>query len=143
MELLDASDRALGIATAQLAAALPFDWPQAARLVGRLLGTESNAEVRGALIGASVMLGSRSPAALDILRAIERASTVRARRLSGLIVIPPKDSGELEDIPTRAVYSKIRDWTAPARTQTEDTIFLEAAREVISLFPEKVFWNAP
>ncbi|TMD64205.1 MAG: hypothetical protein E6I84_13970 [Chloroflexi bacterium] len=64
---VDTDDRALGLAIAELAAALPFDLVAAAPTVRRLFGREENTQTRIALAGALAMLGDRSPMVMNLL----------------------------------------------------------------------------
>jgi len=154
-DILTTPERGLGIAVAELAAALPFDLPDARPTVGRLLEVETNPSARRALAGASAMLGDRSPPVLDLLAAAERESRYEGIHVpGGLTIVPPPDSAasfaafegrRMEEVVGLPVHAEVTAWAAESPAGAEDGRFFSAARLVNRLFWDagEATWNAP
>jgi len=153
-DLLNTTDRGLGLSVAELVAALPFDMPHGIELVARLLAVEPNSRIRAALCGTSASLGDQSPTVLTALQKIEAESVRPGYRLpGGLTVLPPKErlaagkvAQPLEEIATLPIFSAITQWAGAASPGQEDESFFDAARLVNTLFNEaagNVVWAAP
>ena len=148
--LLDTADLTLGLAMAELAAALPFDLATAVSLVRRMQALTDDPEIIGALAGAAAMLGVWDTETQDVLHRVERDSVVRGRRgPSGLTVFPakgPEESSRLDEIATVPVYSSVKEWRERGRRDAEDKQFFNAARYVSRLFwgaAAQITWMAP
>ena len=152
--LLRTGEPALGLAVAELAAALPFDLPAAGPTVDCLFATETEPAALRALAGSKAMLGDWSVAVQTLLQQAENASSYRAIRLPSELVIRPwgvppgtqTHQGEpLEDVVGFPVYSTVRSWLAETTPGVEDDSFFRAARFVLDLFSEvgPRTWSAP
>jgi len=148
-------DRRVGIAVAELAAALPFDFPDARSTVSHLLEVEENPSVRRALAGASAMLGDRSSTVLALLAAAERDSGFEVIRASGgLTIVPPHDrmaghaaleGHRTEEVVALPVHAGVTAWIEGSPPGVEDERFFSAAKLVNRLFWDigEAIWNAP
>lgn len=150
---VEGQDRAMRLAMADLAAALPFDLASTRPLVMGLFHDETSRTTRAALAGALALLGDRSPDVMDPLLEAERRSVYRGVRRGEFVYVPAelaagKDIPGAEDIVGRPVHSDITEWATNGSPRTEDDRFFEAARSVHELFMhDKVYYevayNAP
>ena len=150
---LEARDRALRLAMADLAAALPFDLASAGAMVVQLFCEETNRTTRAALAGALALLGDRPPEVMAVLLEAERHSVYRGVRRGEFVFVPAelaagKDMPGAEDIVGLPVHADIVEWAKKTSTGKEDDRFLEAARSVHHLFMDDlvyydVAYNAP
>jgi hypothetical protein len=85
---LDTPDPALGLAMLELASAIPENFGDAARLVGKLRRVMTGMS-SAALAAAACLLGDRSPAELALLQEVQEGSIYTAR------VIPRQGGGRL------------------------------------------------
>jgi hypothetical protein len=150
---IEAPDRAMRLAMADLAAALPFDLLDAKPLVMELFRDETRRTTRAALAGALALLGDRSSDVMDPLLEAERRSIHRGIRRGEFVFIPAelaagKDMPGAEDVIGLPVHQKVMEWTTKSSAGAEDDLFLEAARSVHALFMDdqiyyEVAYNAP
>ncbi|TMF11206.1 MAG: hypothetical protein E6I37_10225 [Chloroflexi bacterium] len=150
---MEAPDRAMRLAMADLAAALPFDLPDAKPLVMELFRHETSRTTRAALAGALALLGDRSSDVMDPLLEAERRSIHRGIRRGEFVFIPAelaagKDMPGAEDVIGLPVYQEVLEWMTKSSAGADDDLFLEAARSVHELFMDdhvyyEVAYNAP
>ena len=146
---VDESDVPVGLAMAELAAALPFDLGAALPLVRRLFTAETNAEARAALAGALALLGERPPEVMSLLLTAQQDSIYQGVRLGkGLIMRPAageKSRYQMENIVGLPVHDQVLAWVTESGTGVEDQRFFAAAISVRALFLGcmDVIWFAP